>query len=126
MILVSAKLTYDSVVSLFNPRSVEYPFWLVLVCMTTIVTKAILFIYTYIIEKKTKSILIESLKKDHRNDTIVTSCTLLSVILNLFGIYWVDSIVGIGIAIVIAISGIKIFIESYNPLMKKLKMKLLK
>lgn len=119
MILVSAKLIYDSVVSLFNPRSVEYPFWLVLVCITTIVTKAILFIYTSIIEKKTKSILIESLKKDHRNDTIVTSCTLLSVILNLFGIYWVDGIVGIGIAIVIAISGIKIFIESYNILMDK-------
>ena len=58
MILVSAKLIYDSVVSLFNPRSVEYPFWLVLVCITTIVTKAILFIYTSIIEKKTKSILI--------------------------------------------------------------------
>ena len=62
---------------------------------------------------------IDSLQKDHRNDTIVTTCTLLSVISNLFGVYWLDGAVGVGISIVIAISGIKIFIESYNILMDK-------
>ena len=119
MIIVSAKLIYDSIFSLFKPSSVEYPFWLILVCIITIITKLTLFIYTKVIGKKTQSILIDSLQKDHRNDTIVTTCTLLSVISNLFGIYWLDGAVGIGISIVIAISGIKIFIESYNILMDK-------
>lgn len=119
MIIVSAKLIYDSIISLFNPSSVEYPFWLILVCIITIITKLTLFIYTKIIGKKTQSILIDSLQKDHRNDTIVTTCTLLSVISNLFGVYWLDGAVGVGISIVIAISGIKIFIESYNILMDK-------
>ena len=98
MIIVSAKLIYDSIISLFNPSSVEYPFWLILVCIITIITKLTLFIYTKIIGKKTQSILIDSLQKDHRNDTIVTTCTLLSVISNLFGVYWLDGAVGVGIA----------------------------
>ena len=109
----------EYIFSLFNPSSVEYPFWLILVCIITIITKLTLFIYTKIIGKKTQSILIDSLQKDHRNDTIVTICTLLSVISNLFGVYWLDGAVGVGISIVIAISGIKIFIESYNILMDK-------
>ena len=53
MIIVSAKLIYDSIISLFNPSSVEYPFWLILVCIITIITKLTLFIYTKIIGKKT-------------------------------------------------------------------------
>ena len=55
--------------------------------------------------------------KDHRNDCVVTSFTLISVVLALFGIYWFDSVVGIGISIWICYTGIKIFIESYNVLM---------
>ena len=48
---------------------------------------------------------------------MVTSCTLISVILNIYGIYWFDGVVGIGISVLICISGIKIFMESYNVLM---------
>ena len=55
--------------------------------------------------------------KDHRNDMIITTFTLISVVLSLFGIYFVDSIVGIGISAWICFTGVKIFIESYNVLM---------
>ena len=55
--------------------------------------------------------------KDHRNDCIVTSFTLISILLTLFGIYWFDGIVGIGISIWIGYTGISIFMESYNVLM---------
>ena len=55
--------------------------------------------------------------KDHRNDCIVTTFTLISVLLTLFGIYWFDGVVGIGISIWIGYTGISIFLESYNVLM---------
>lgn len=55
--------------------------------------------------------------KDHRNDCIITTFTLISVILTLEGIYWLDSIVGIGISVWICYTGVTIFIESYNVLM---------
>ncbi len=67
--------------------------------------------------KRTKSILIEALETDHRNDAILTTFTLISTILNIYGIYWLDGIVGMGISIIICISGAKIFFESYNVLM---------
>ena len=117
MIIVAFKLVYDSVVSLLNPSEVAYPYLLIIVCIITIAVKISLFIYTNFLSKRTNSILINSLKKDHRNDSLVTSCTLISVILNIYGIYWFDGVVGIGISILICISGIKIFIESYNVLM---------
>lgn len=117
MILIAFKLVYDSFVSLFNQKSVSFPYLLILVCVITIITKFSLYLYTKIIYKKTNSILIRALQKDHRNDSIVTTFTLISVILNIFGIYWFDGVVGIGISILICVSGIKIFIESYNVLM---------
>lgn len=117
MIVVALKLVYDSVISLLTPAEVAYPYLLIIVCIITIAVKISLFIYTNFLSKRTNSILINSLKKDHRNDSIVTSCTLISVILNIYGIYWFDGIVGIGISILICISGVKIFIESYNVLM---------
>lgn len=117
MILIAVKLVYDSFVSLFNPSSVSFPYLLILVCVITIITKFSLYLYTKIIYKKTNSILMQALQKDHRNDSIVTTFTLISVILNIFGIYWFDGVVGIGISILICVSGIKIFIDSYNVLM---------
>ncbi|MGN1327779.1 MAG: cation diffusion facilitator family transporter [Clostridia bacterium] len=117
MIFVAFKLLYDSACSLFNPEKVAYPHLLIIVCIITITVKLSLFIYTKFLYKQTNSILINSLQKDHRNDSIVTTCTLISVIFNMFGIYWVDGIVGMGISILICITGIKIFIESYNVLM---------
>ena len=57
--------------------------------------------------------------KDHRKDCIITTFTLISVLLSIINIYWFDSVVGIGISIWICITGIKIFIESYNVLMDK-------
>ena len=117
MIIIAFKLIYDSVVSLFNPSNIAFPYFVMLVCVITIVTKFSLFLYTRIIYKKTNSILMNALQKDHKNDSIVTTFTLISVILNIFGIYWFDGVVGIGISVLICISGIKIFIESYNVLM---------
>lgn len=119
MVAVSIKLIYDSVLSLIERNETSYQNLLILVCIITIAVKLFLFIYTTIIGKKVDSILIKALQKDHRNDMIVTTCTLISVLLGMAGIYWFDGVVGIGIALVIAYSGVKIFIESYNVLMDK-------
>ena len=56
---------------------------------------------------------------DHRNDCIVTSFNMLSVILSLYGFTYGDSIVGIGISLWIMVTGLKIFKESYDILMDK-------
>jgi ferrous-iron efflux pump FieF len=57
--------------------------------------------------------------EDHKNDCIITAINLLAIILGSFGIYFVDGIVGFGIAIWIIKTGIEIFKESYDVLMDK-------
>lgn len=117
MILVSAKLLYDSIMTLILGSELNFSCFLVIVCITTIITKLILYFYTKTAYKKCNNILLEANMKDHRNDCIVTSFTLIAILLTLVGIYWFDSVVGIGISIYICYTGVTIFIESYNVLM---------
>ena len=55
--------------------------------------------------------------KDHRNDAILTTGTLISLILSSLGFYYADGIFGSLISIYILISGLNIFLESYKVLM---------
>ena len=117
MIVVAAKLLYDSSYSLINGSTMQFSWFLVIVCIITIVVKLALYFYTNKLCKKYDNILLEASRSDHRNDCIVTTFTLISVLSTLIGITWLDGVVGIGISIWIAATGIKIFIESYNILM---------
>ncbi len=117
MIFVAAKLLYDSVMSLVHKEEFIFSWFLVIVCITTIVVKLCLYLYTKALVKKYNNILLEANMKDHRNDCIVTSCTLISILFGLFGFYLFDGIVGIGISIWICYTGISILIESCNILM---------
>ena len=117
MIFVAAKLLYDSVMSLVHNDAFVFSWFLVAVCIITIVVKLLLYLYTKSLFKTHNNILLKANMKDHRNDCIVTTFTLISVLLTLANIYWFDGVVGIGISIWICITGVKIFIESYNVLM---------
>lgn len=117
MIFVASKLLYDSVVSLIIHSELQFSWFLVAVCIATIITKLCLFLYTRKAYLNHPNILLEATMKDHKNDCIVTTFTLLSVLLTLANIYWFDGIVGIGISLWICYTGITIFIESYNVLM---------
>lgn len=117
MMLVAFKLLWDSANSLFFGSSFNFSNLLIIICSTTIVIKFVLYLYTKKLYKMYDSILIKSSMQDHRNDCIVTSCTLISTLCALYGFMFVDGIVGIGISLWIFYSGSKIFVESYNILM---------
>ena len=117
MIIVMFKLLYDSIHTIIFGSDFIFSWILVLVCVITISTKLFLFLYTKKVSKKFNNILLKANMDDHRNDCIVTSCTLISTLLSLKGWFLFDSIVGIGISIWIGYTGVKIFIESYNVLM---------
>lgn len=119
MMVVSLKLLFDSIMSLINKETFEFSWMLVVVCIITIITKLALYLYTGKLAKGLDNLLLEANKKDHRNDCIVTTFTLISVLLSLVNIFWFDSLVGIGISIWIFYTGLKIFIESFNVLMDK-------
>lgn len=117
MILLSIKLLFDSFRSFIFGNNITFSWLLVIACIVTIIIKFVLYLYTLYAYKKFHSILVESNMKDHRNDCIITTFTLISVLFSLKGINWIDSVVGFGISIWICYTGIKIFIESFNILM---------
>ena len=119
MMAVALKLLYDSIISLISGGYFEFSWFLVIVCIITILVKFALFFYTNRLSKNFENLLLEANKKDHRNDCIITTFTLISILLSLANIYWFDSVVGIGISIWIFYSGLQIFIESFNVLMDK-------
>lgn len=119
MILMSLQVLINSVISLVNHSVFHYSYWLIIVCIITILVKLALYIYTKKLSKKYNNLLMEANCKDHRNDCIVTTVNLISIIISTQGIFWFDGIAGTLISLWILFTGLKIFKESYDVLMDK-------
>lgn len=120
MMLMVFKVLEKSIMSLVTSNEkVIFSSWLIIVCIVTIIVKFILFLYTNKLYKKYDSLLLKANSNDHRNDCILTSLNLVACIFGMYGINFIDSVVGIFISIWIFIVSIKIFMESYDVLMDK-------
>ena len=119
MFLTAVIVIKNAIVTYINKTPINFNYYLVIVCIITIITKFSLFLYTNILYKKDKNILVKANSKDHRNDCFITILTLISSICGLYGYFIVDIIIGIIISLWIAYTAIKLFIESYDVLMDK-------
>ena len=119
MTLMSLYIIKEGINALINNKKYEFSMWLIIICIITIIIKLLLFIYTNNISKKHNNLLIKANAKDHLNDTIMTSGTLVSCILAENNIFILDGVVSIMIALWILITSIKIYKESYDVLMDK-------
>ena len=119
IIYMSYEVFKSSFLSLINKNQYQFSYYLIIVCIITIIIKLCLFIYTNKLSEKYNNLLIKANANDHRNDMFLTILNLIAIILSAKNIYFFDGIVGIIISIWIFISGIKIFKESYDVLMDK-------
>lgn len=119
MIVTSITLLVNLVERIILKDLIQFSFLSIIVCLITVVIKLILCIYTKIQYKKTRSILIRASYEDHRNDIGITIATLIGIIFSYFGISVIDSILAILIAIWIGITGVRIFLSSFEILMDK-------
>ena len=117
MILMALFILKDSFMSLINGKTYDFSIWLIVVCVITIIVKFCLYMYTNKIYKKYNNLLVKANSRDHFNDMIITSVNLISCVLSIYGIYFLDGVVGIIISCWIIYTSIKLFIESYNVLM---------
>ena len=113
MILFCVNVIKDSIFSIIYNEKLNF------ICIITILVKFVLFLYSRLLYKKDKSILIKTSYIDHRNDMLITLTTLISILLSHNNVMYIDSIVGILISIWIMYVAVKLFIESYNVLMDK-------
>jgi cation diffusion facilitator family transporter len=118
-ISLAMKITIDALHALIDKRTFIFSWWLVLVCIITIVVKLSLYIYTKKIGKKNYNLLILANSEDHINDVLITSSVLIGVFASLVKVYWLDILIAIGIAVRISYIGVSFFLESYNVLLDK-------
>ena len=119
MLILGYNVIYRAIKSFIKPEKYNYNIWLIIICIITIITKFILFIYTNKIAKKHNNILVKANANDHRNDCFITMSTLLSVILTANNIKYIDSIVAILIGLCIIYNASSIFLNAYDVLMDK-------
>ena len=119
MMILAYNSFKGSVLSLINNSKFEFSIWLIVVAIVTILVKLSLFLYTRKLSLKYNNILIKANSIDHRNDVVISTFTLLSIVFSLVNIYYLDGIVGSCISIWIFISAVSIFKESYDVLMDK-------
>ena len=99
IIIVALTLFKDSFESIFNRSNYTFSYLLIIVCIITIVIKLSLFIYTNKLSKSLNSLLLKANSKDHLYDAIITIINLISIFLTNIGIYFVDGVVGVLIAL---------------------------
>ena len=119
MILTSFIVLKGAIFSIVKGSNYTFSKWLIIVCIITIIVKLLLYIYTSKLAKRHNNLLIKTNSKDHRNDCIMTSLTLISSICSYYNIKYIDGIVGVVITMFILITSVFIFIESYDVLMDK-------
>lgn len=117
MIIAALAMINSSIESIINKNELSFSYYLIIVCLVTIITKLFLFIYAKYKYKSSKSILIKASMEDHRNDIFVTIGTLIGIISSFLGAYYVDGIVGCIISLWIGYVGVKLFKSSYDVLM---------
>lgn len=119
MLIVAIKLLFSSIESLFIEYNYKFSYGLLIVGATTYIVKISLYIYTHKIAKEENNLLIEANAVDHRNDCILTALTTIAAIFGMYGITYVDGIVGSLVAVYMALTGINLFRQSFDVLMDK-------
>ena len=119
MFLMVYTLFKDSLISLIKKEKLIFSSWLIIVCFITIGIKLGLWLYTKYVYNKYNSLLLKANFKDHRNDVIISTFNLIAILLSRQGLYFLDGLMGIIIALWIFISACDIFKNSYDVLMDK-------
>ena len=120
MIIISTfVIIKNSVIALIKNNKYNFSIYLIIICIISIIIKAFLFAYINKLSKKYNNLMLKANAIEYRNDCIMTTINLISCILSMYNIYFIDSLVGILIALFTCFSSYKIFRESYDILLDK-------
>ena len=117
LILIAYTVFKSALDAILENERAAFSWGLVIVALATIALKLALFFYTRSVGRKHDSLLVIANSEDHRNDVFVASGTLIGVVAGVYGVMWVDALVGMLIAVWIAVTGFKIFGSAYSVLM---------
>ncbi|MGI5878342.1 MAG: cation diffusion facilitator family transporter [Christensenellales bacterium] len=117
MLVGAVAMVRSAVIALVAGEVTRYSAWLPAVAVGTIAMKAYLFFYTRRKYAQTESLLIRANMEDHRNDCFVSLGTLTAALGSLVGLFFLDGVFGILIALWIGITGVRILVPAFRVLM---------
>ena len=112
LIVVSIEFFINGINRLQNPVPVEFQLVIVIILAITIGAKILLSIITFDLGKIIGSSALKADAWHHSTDAISTVLVIIGFILYRFGMYYIDGVIAIIIALFIAYTGITIIIES--------------
>ncbi len=117
ILLIGAELIKSSVYKIIKPKAPEITVIVFGVLIVSVLVKLWLSVFFRSLGKKINSQTLKASAADSRNDVITTISVLAGAILNYaFGVD-LDGVIGLGVAVFIFISGIKIARDTVSPLL---------
>ena len=118
IVLVGFDLSKSSFDKIIHPEAADFRVISVVILGLSILLKLWMFFFNRKVGKIIDSTTLEATAADSRNDVLMTSAVLICAIVGkLTGFAMLDGIVGLGIAVFIIISGVKLVSETLSPLL---------
>jgi len=117
VLLVGFELFRESLLQVFTPKEAEYSWLTLAILAVSIVAKLWLCLFNRKIGKRIGSSVIRATAADSLSDAASTTAVLVSALIGRFAGIRIDAYVGIAVAIVIMIAGVKILNETKNSIL---------
>ncbi|MCL2135339.1 MAG: cation transporter [Candidatus Bathyarchaeota archaeon] len=117
LFIAAIALFYNSITSIFTniagiAHTINMPYTVITIEIITIIAMFILFYYQRLIGRKNKNFALISHSIDSKNSIYSAIVVIIGIVFSIFGIYWIDAIVGTIIAIRITLDGINLSREA--------------
>lgn len=117
LLLVAGFMTWDSLKLLFSGEIPDPPAWpALIIAAASILANELLFFYTLKVGKATKSNLIIANAWHHRTDSLSSVVVLLALAGAIMGLWWLDALAAVLVALLIAKIGIDLLLKSLAEL----------
>ena len=117
VLLVGFELMTDSVGKIFNPEPTTYNALVIVILVASIAVKLWLFVFGRSAAKKINSEVVKAAATDSLSDAIATSAVLASIIICRATDFDTDGYMGVIVAVIVMIAGIKILNETKNSIL---------
>ena len=117
VLLVGFELMTDSVSKIFNPEPTTYNALVIIILVASIAVKLWLFVFGKSAAKKINSEVVKAAATDSLSDAIATSAVLASIIICSATGFDTDGYMGVIVAVIVMIAGIKILNETKNSIL---------
>ena len=117
ILLVGVSLLKNSFEKIMNPKALEYSWILVVFLIISVFVKVWLSLFNKCLGNKINSNVLRATAADARNDVIVTSATIISVVAGNFLGIMIDGWMGVTVSVFVVLAGIGIAKDTLMPLL---------